>query len=55
VPKDASHCTPESVKQEVLAVFRAGAPGVFLSRNYVEMIPENLAAAGAALRELGLR
>ena len=55
VPEGASHCTPESVRQEVLAVFKAGAPGVFLSRNYVEMKPENLAAAGAALRELGLR
>jgi hypothetical protein len=38
----------------VLAVFKAGAPGVFLSRNYVEMKPENLAGAGAALRDLGL-
>ena len=54
VPAGASHCTPESVKQEVLAVFKAGAPGVFLSRNYVEMKPENLAGAGAALRDLGL-
>jgi len=54
VPAGASHCTPESVRQEVLAVFKAGAPGVFLSRNYVEMKPENLAGAGAALRDLGL-
>ncbi|HVM61400.1 MAG TPA: twin-arginine translocation signal domain-containing protein [Verrucomicrobiae bacterium] len=53
VPEGASHCTPESVKEEVLAVFKAGAPGVFLSRNYVEMKPENLSGAGAALRELG--
>ena len=53
-PAGASHCTPESVRQEVLAVFKAGAPGVFLSRNYVEMKPENLAGAGAALRDLGL-
>ncbi len=49
----SSHCTPESVKQAVLAVFRGGGHGVMLSRNYVEMKPENLAGAGAALRELG--
>ena len=55
VPAGTSHCTPESVKQDVLAVFTAGAQGVMLSRNYVEMKPENLAGAGAALRELGLR
>ncbi len=54
VPAGTSHCTPESVKQEVLAVFKAGAQGIMLSRNYVEMKPENLAGAGAALRELGL-
>lgn len=54
VSTGASHCTPESVKQEVLAVFKAGAQGVMLSRNYVEMKPENLDGAGAALRELGL-
>jgi hypothetical protein len=54
VPAGTSQCTTESVKQEVLAVFKAGAPGVFLSRNYVEMKPENLAGAGAALREIGL-
>jgi hypothetical protein len=54
VPAGASHCTPESVKQEVLAAFKGGAHGVILSRNYVEMKPENLAGAGAALRELGV-
>ena len=54
VPPEASHCTPESVKATVRAVFQAGAQGVLLSRNYVEMKPENLSAAGAALRELGV-
>ena len=49
----SSHCTPESVKQAVLACFKGGGHGVMLSRNYVEMKPENLAGAGAALRELG--
>ena len=54
VSAGASRCTPESVKEAVRAVFRAGAHGVLLSRNYVEMRPENLSAAGAALRELGV-
>jgi hypothetical protein len=53
VPRGASQCTPESVKQTVLAAFAGGATGVVLSRNYPEMKPENLAGAGAALRELG--
>jgi hypothetical protein len=55
VHEGSSRCTPESVKQEVFAVFKAGAQGIMLSRNYVEMKPENLSGAGAALRELGLR
>lgn len=54
VPAGASHCTPEGVQETVRAVFRAGAHGVLLSRNYVEMKPENLSAAGEALRELGI-
>jgi hypothetical protein len=55
VPRGASLCTPESVKQTVLAAFEGGATGVVLSRNYAEMKPENLAGAGAALQELGLK
>ena len=46
-------CTPESVGQAVHAAFRGGARGIILSRNYVEMKPENLSGAGAALRALG--
>ncbi len=46
--------TPESVGRAVKAVFHGGAQGIILSRNYVEMKPENLSGAGAALRELGL-
>jgi hypothetical protein len=49
----SSQCTPESVKQAVLAIFKGGGQGVMLSRNYVEMKPENLSGAGAALKELG--
>lgn len=48
------HCTPESVGQAVKAAFKGGAQGIILSRNYVEMKPENLSGAGAALRELGV-
>jgi len=44
---------PSDVKAAVLAAFRAGAPGVVLSRKYAEMNLTNLAGAGEALRELG--
>jgi hypothetical protein len=54
VPPGASHCTPESVRATVEAVFRARAQGILLSRNFIEMKPENLTAAGDALRGLGL-
>jgi len=53
-PSDMVPCTPESVGQAVEAVFRAGAQGIILSRNYEEMKPENLTGAGTALRRLGL-
>jgi hypothetical protein len=43
---------PRDVKAAVLAAFRAGAPGVVLSRKYAEMKLTNLAGAGEALREL---
>ena len=45
---------PSDVKAAVLAAFRAGAPGVVLSRKYAEMRLANLAGAGAALRELAV-
>lgn len=48
-----SHCTPEGVAQAVKAAFKGGAKGIILSRNYIEMKPENLSGAGEALRELG--
>ena len=50
----SSHCTPDSVRQAVRAIFEGGGRGAMLSRNYTEMKPENLAGAGTALRELGL-
>lgn len=43
---------PSDVKAAVLAAFRAGAPGVVLSRKYAEMWLTNVAGAGEALKEL---
>jgi hypothetical protein len=53
IPTEAknSKCTPESVKAAVQAAFRAGAPGVILSRKYSEMKLANLSGAGAGVRE----
>jgi hypothetical protein len=52
--KKSARCTPEGVGQAVTAAFHGGAKGIILSRNYVEMKPENLSAAGSAMRTLGL-
>jgi hypothetical protein len=49
-----SKCTPEGVRDAVLAAYKAGAQGVVLSRSYSEMKPENLRGAGIALESLGL-
>ena len=49
--RNNSKCTPQSVKAAVLAAFRAGAPGVLLSRKYSEMRLANLSGAGEAVRE----
>ena len=54
VPAGTSICTPEGIKQALRGAFAGGATGVILSRNYIEMKPENLTAAGDALRELGV-
>ena len=56
IPTDAgnSKCTPQSVKEAVLAAFHAGASGVLLSRKYSEMRLANLNGAGDAVRELKL-
>ena len=45
---------PSDVKAAVIACYKAGAPGVVLSRKYAEMKLTNLAGAGEALRELGI-
>jgi hypothetical protein len=51
---DEKRTQPSDVKAAVLSAFRAGAPGVVLSRKYAEMRLTNLAGAGEALRELNL-
>jgi hypothetical protein len=51
---DHSKSTPKSTEDAVLAAFRGGADGIILSRKYSEMKLANLAAAGAAIRHLGL-
>jgi hypothetical protein len=42
---------PPGDAEAVLAAFRAGAPGVLLSRKYSEMKRADLSAAGEAIRE----
>jgi hypothetical protein len=56
IPTEAGHskCTEQSVKEAVMAAFRAGAPGVILSRKYSEMRLADLSGAGDAIRELQL-
>ncbi len=44
----------EGVRDAVLAAFRAGAPGVVLSRMYSEMTLGHLSGAGDAIRQLDL-
>lgn len=44
--------SPDDVKHAIRAAFDAGANGVVLSREYVEMYLANLTAAGDALREI---
>ena len=43
---------PDDVKHALQAAFAAGADGVILSREYVEMFTANLTAAGDTLREI---
>ncbi|SDT12378.1 glycoside hydrolase family 10 protein [Microlunatus soli] len=47
-----THCTPEGVRDAVLAAFDGGADGVVLSRKYSEMRLDNLSGAGEAIRQL---
>jgi len=43
---------PEDVRHSLDAAFQAGADGVILSREYVEMWLANLSAAGEKLRQI---
>ena len=43
---------PDDVKHALEAAFAAGADGVVLSREYVEMWTANLTSAGDTLREI---
>ncbi len=52
--KDQKKTQPSDVKGAVKAALTSGALGVILSRKYSEMRLANLAAAGEALRELGV-
>ena len=52
-PKDTDKRTkPEDVSRALRAAFAAGADGVVLSREYVEMYLANLTSAGDTLREI---
>ena len=46
--------TPESVRDAVQAIFKAGGAGLVISTSHAAMRPENLSAVGATLRELKL-
>jgi len=46
--------TPESVREAVRAIFRAGGAGLVISTSHAAMRPENLSAVGTTLRELKL-
>jgi hypothetical protein len=50
--KGHSRCSPDSVRDAVLAAFRGKADGVILSRKYSEMMLANLRGAGDALKQL---
>jgi hypothetical protein len=56
IPTDKSEkkTEPADVNASVKAAFNAGAPGVILSRKYSEMRLANLAAAGQAIKEMGI-
>lgn len=52
---DLTHCTPEGIRDAVVAAFDGGGDGVVLSRKYSEMFLSNLSGVGEALDQLGLR
>jgi hypothetical protein len=54
IPTEQGHskCSPDGVRDAVLAAFRAGSDGVILSRKYSEMKLANLRGAGEAMRQI---
>jgi hypothetical protein len=52
--KEEKKTQPSDVKAAVKAALTFGAAGVILSRKYSEMKLTNLAAAGEALKEIGI-
>jgi hypothetical protein len=54
IPTEAGHskCSPDGVRDAVLAAFRAGSDGVILSRKYSEMKLANLKGAGDAITQM---
>ncbi|MGH9352409.1 MAG: hypothetical protein ACRD2G_09640 [Terriglobia bacterium] len=54
-PLSDKRTQPSDVKAAVTAALTSGAAGVVLSRKYAEMRLSNLAGAGDALRELGMK
>ena len=54
IPGAGAPYTAETVKQSVMAAFKAGAHGVIFARNWGEMNPDHVAGVGAAVRELGI-
>ena len=55
VHEDQAKCTPEIVRDSVLATYEAGGAGVIFSPNYATMHLRNLDGAAAALEELNLK
>jgi hypothetical protein len=53
IPTEKGHskCTPEGVRDAVVAALRAGSDGVLLSRKYSEMKLANLRGAGDGVRQ----
>jgi len=52
MPSPKRPFTPESIRDALITVYQAGAPGVILCRNYVEMKREHIIAAGKAIAEI---
>jgi hypothetical protein len=52
MPSPKRPSTPESIRAALFAIYEAGATGVLLCRNYMEMKREHLLAAGQAIDEI---